>query len=145
MWPFEHAVLRHITHLLPNLISSCTTKTAFLPPFHRSHKRKIQPSMGTSTAPPLPSIPTIVEELQNAFDHGKTRPLEWRTKQMRQLWALIDVSHTGTSGTLPLTRRRRMNMLYNRPSMQMSASPSWTPKSTSLAASRMRSVYSVCP
>ncbi|KAI4096498.1 MAG: hypothetical protein Q9206_000096 [Seirophora lacunosa] len=46
--------------------------------------------MGTSTAPPLPSIPTIVEELQNAFDHGKTRPLEWRTKQMRQLWALID-------------------------------------------------------
>ena len=36
-------------------------------------------------------IPRIVEEVKVAFKTGKTRPIEWRKNQLKQLWRMIDV------------------------------------------------------
>jgi hypothetical protein len=40
---------------------------------------------------PIAELPRIVEEVKAAFKTGKTRLIEWRKNQLRQLWRMIDV------------------------------------------------------
>jgi aldehyde dehydrogenase (NAD+)/aldehyde dehydrogenase (NAD(P)+)/beta-apo-4'-carotenal oxygenase len=37
-------------------------------------------------------IDSIVAELRQTFESGKTRPIAWRKEQLRNLWHLIVVS-----------------------------------------------------
>lgn len=39
-------------------------------------------------------IDSIVTELRQTFDSGKTRPIAWRKEQLRNLYNLIIVSST---------------------------------------------------
>ncbi|KAI4121076.1 MAG: hypothetical protein LQ338_006579 [Usnochroma carphineum] len=63
----------------------------------------------------------MVEELQQAFDGGRTRPIEWRRQQMRQLWTLVDVSQDkrrktwGTWHANPTVKSQNQSVIHKGP------------------------------
>ncbi|KAI4233901.1 MAG: hypothetical protein L6R40_006933 [Gallowayella cf. fulva] len=88
--PFNFTSLRDVLYRFPTLVSSCATNTTFLPPFDPSFRRKVHGGDRKPTATSRPGIPGLVKNLQEAFDTGKTLPIEWRRRQLQQLWTLID-------------------------------------------------------
>jgi len=49
---------------------------------------------------PVAEIPRIVAEVKAAFKTGKTRPIEWRKNQLRQLWCMIDICIKSPSASI---------------------------------------------
>jgi acyl-CoA reductase-like NAD-dependent aldehyde dehydrogenase len=40
---------------------------------------------------PISDVSKIVEDVQAAFETDKTLPIEWRKRQLKQIWHLLDV------------------------------------------------------
>lgn len=55
-----------------------------------AEKLRAEVTMGSHT--PTQDIPTIVKTVDANFTSDKTRPIEWRKRQLKQLYRLLEVS-----------------------------------------------------